>query len=79
MKFDLEMILKELRPYRQRKALIDPKHAVLLVIDMQNYFEQIAQPVLKNIIHVIQFCQQKKIPIIFTQHCLFRGPSNSAK
>jgi nicotinamidase-related amidase len=35
---------------------------------MQNYFRQIARPVLKNILKVIQACHQKKLPIIFTQH-----------
>lgn len=68
MKFDLEKFLKELKPYRERKALVDPKHAVLLVIDMQNYFAQIAQPVLGNILKIIQSCHRKNIPILFTQH-----------
>ena len=68
MKRDLEKILKELKPYRERRARIDPKHSALLVIDLQNYFQQIVQPVLGNIQNVIQFCRQKKIPVIFTQH-----------
>ena len=68
MKLDLQKILNELKPYRERKALVDPKHAALLVIDMQTYFQQIVQPVLGNIKKVIQFCRQKNIPVIFTQH-----------
>lgn len=68
MKLDLEKILKELKPYRERRARVDPKHSALLVIDLQNYFEQIVQPVLGNIQNVIQFCRQKNIPVIFTQH-----------
>jgi isochorismate hydrolase len=68
MKLDLEEILKELKPYRERKALIDSTHAALLVIDMQNYFHQIIQPVLENLSKVVQSCRQKKVPIIFTQH-----------
>jgi len=68
MKLDLEKILKELRAYRERKARIDPKHAGLLVIDIQNYFHRIIQPVLGNILEVIQSCRQGNIPIIFTQH-----------
>jgi isochorismate hydrolase len=68
MKFDLEKILKELKPYRERKAEIDPQHCALLAIDMQNYFSRIAQPVLKNILKVTQSCRQKNIPVIFTQH-----------
>jgi len=38
MKLHLQKNLKELQPYRQRKVTINPKHATLLVIDMQNYF-----------------------------------------
>ena len=68
MKLDLEKILKELTPYRERKAVMDPKHAALLVIDMQNFFYRIIQPVLENIQNVIHFCRQKNIPVIFTQH-----------
>jgi isochorismate hydrolase len=68
MKLDLEKILKELIPYRERKARINPKRATLLVIDMQNYFHRIIQPVLQNILSVIQSCRQGNVPIIFTQH-----------
>jgi isochorismate hydrolase len=68
MKLDLEKTLKELKPYRERRARIDPKHSALLVIDLQNYFRQIVQPVLGNIQNIIQFCRQKNIPVIFTQH-----------
>jgi len=48
--------------------MMDPKHTALLVIDMQNYFHRIVQPILENILKVIQSCRQKNIPIIFTQH-----------
>jgi isochorismate hydrolase len=76
MKLDLEEILKELKPYRERKALVDPTHAALLVIDMQNYFYQIIQPVLKNLSKVVQSCRRKEIPIIFTQHGHTDPPSD---
>jgi isochorismate hydrolase len=68
MKFDLEKIIKEIEPYRERKAFLDDKHTMLLVIDMQNYFYRIARPIIKNILNIIQSCRQKNIPIIFTQH-----------
>lgn len=68
MSLRLQKILKELHPYRERKATIDPKQAALLVIDLQYYFQQIVQPVLKNISAVIQASRQKNIPIVFTQH-----------
>jgi isochorismate hydrolase len=68
MKFDLEKILKELKPYRERKAIVDPKHVALLVIDTQVYFKRIVQPILKNLLKVIQSCREKDVPILFTQH-----------
>lgn len=68
MKLELEKFLKELKPYRERKAAIDPKHAALLVIDMQNFFHRIAQPILGNIQRVIQSCRERNVSIIFTQH-----------
>ena len=68
MKLDLQKVLKELRAYRERKGRIDLNHAALLVIDLQNYFHQIIQPVLGNILRVIQSCRQGNIPLIFTQH-----------
>jgi len=76
MKLNLQKILKELQPYRERKVAIDPKHAALLVIDMQSYFQQIIQPVLENISGVIQACRQKNIPVVFTQHGHTDPPSD---
>ena len=76
MKLDLEKILEELGPYRERKATIDPKHAALLIIDMQNFFHQIIQPILKNLLRVIQSCRQRNLPIIFTQHGHTDPPSD---
>ena len=68
MKLDLEKVLKELKPYRKRKARIDSMHAALLVIDIQNFFHRIVRPILGNIQNVIRFCRQNNIPILFTQH-----------
>jgi len=68
MKADFKNILKELKPYREKKAVIDPTHAALLVIDIQNFFHRMVRPVMGNIQNVIQFCRQENIPIIFTQH-----------
>ena len=68
MKLDLEKILKELKPYRERKAMVDSEHAALLVIDMQNFFQRIVRPILKNLLRVIETCRQKDVPVVFTQH-----------
>ena len=68
MKFDLEKILIELGPYRERKSKLTPAQTALLVIDLQHFFSQIAQPILKNTMQVIQSCREKNIQVIFTQH-----------
>jgi len=68
MKLDLERILREVKSYRQRHAIVDPKHAALLVIDMQTYFRRIAQTIMADVLAVIQVCRRRRIPIIFTQH-----------
>lgn len=68
MKLDLEKILKELEPYRERRTKIIRKHAALIVIDMQNFFHRIVRPILGNILRVIQSCRKGNVPIIFTQH-----------
>jgi isochorismate hydrolase len=68
MKLDLEKILRELKSYRERQAVVEPKHAALLVIDMQNFFRRMARPILKNLLPVIDACRQKDVPIVFTQH-----------
>jgi len=48
--------------------MVDPERAALLVIDMQNFFQRIVRPILKNVMRVIQTCRQKDVPIVFTQH-----------
>lgn len=68
MKLDLQDVLIELEHYRERKARVDPDHAALIVIDMQNYFRRIVLPILENILEVIRFCRGREIPVIFTQH-----------
>ncbi len=68
MNLDLEKILSELKPYRERRVKVDPEHTALLVIDMQKFFAGIVRPILKNVVRVIQACRQKNIPVVFTQH-----------
>ena len=68
MKLDLEKMLRELKPYRERTATVDPEHAALLVIDIQNFFGRIVRPILKNLLKVIETCRQKDVPVVFTQH-----------
>lgn len=63
-----DRVLKALKPYRKRKPVLHPEQAALLVIDLQNYFRRIAQPILKRVLGVIEACRQRAIPIIYTQH-----------
>lgn len=68
MKTDFQKILKEIEPYRDRMGRINSKRAALLVIDMQTRFYEIAEPILGDVLQVIQLCRRIGIPIIFTQH-----------
>lgn len=40
----------------------------LLVIDMQEYFRALAEPILSKIIQLIQCFRQANVPVIFTRH-----------
>lgn len=56
------------KQYETRKRDPDPKTSVLLVIDMQNYFYTMAEPILPAIKTTIELCRDASIPIIFTRH-----------
>jgi nicotinamidase-related amidase len=43
------------------------KTAVLL-IDLQEYFRGIIDPILDNIVRIVSACRQNNIPLFFTQH-----------
>ncbi|XP_019164197.1 PREDICTED: nicotinamidase 2-like [Ipomoea nil] len=54
--------------YDVRKRDPDPKSAVLLVIDMQNYFYSMAKPILPAIKATIDLCRGQSMRVIFTRH-----------
>jgi nicotinamidase-related amidase len=54
--------------YEIRKRNPEPKTSALLVIDMQNYFSSMAQPILPNVLSTIHLCRRASIPVIFTRH-----------
>ena len=60
--------LDEIRDYTIREALPDAGRTALLVIDMQNYFRELAEPILKNVISLIDVCRKKGLKVIFTRH-----------
>jgi len=60
--------LKEIKDYNIRQASPVKKKAALLVIDMQHKFSEIAEPILSNVISLIQVCKTIGIRILFTRH-----------
>ena len=60
--------LDEIKDYNIRQALPDSAKAALLVVDMQNYFRDLAQPILNNILYLLTICQSNGVKVIFTRH-----------
>lgn len=54
--------------YAVRKRAPDPEKAVLLVIDMQEYFRGMGEPILPAIQTTIDLARKANIPVIYTQH-----------
>ncbi|XP_062079784.1 nicotinamidase 2-like [Humulus lupulus] len=55
--------------YEIRTRNPNPRAAALLVIDVQNYFSSMANPILPNLLATIRLCRRASIPVIFTRHC----------
>jgi nicotinamidase-related amidase len=51
---------------RPRRPVLD--HAALLVIDMQEYFRSIAEPVLPSVAALLGRLRERGVPVLFTQH-----------
>ena len=60
--------LKKISAYNIRKARPDPERCALLVIDMQQYFFQIASRILHHILSIVEACRLRGVKIIFTRH-----------
>lgn len=60
--------LKMIEKYNIRRAWPDPGKAALLVIDMQRYFVQIAEPILENVRSIHNACRLRGIRVVFTRH-----------
>ncbi len=45
-----------------------PERAALLVVDMQEYFRAVAQPILQGVAGLIGSCRQAGVPVVYTQH-----------
>ncbi|KAH0936083.1 hypothetical protein HID58_013200 [Brassica napus] len=56
------------RKYKTRKRDPSPQNVVLLVIDLQNHFSSMANPILYNALATIDLCRCASIPVLFTRH-----------
>jgi isochorismate hydrolase len=60
--------LEEIKRYNVREALPAPRKSALLVIDMQQYFQEVAAPIIDNVLGLIEECRRKAIKTAFTRH-----------
>ena len=60
--------LTQIKDYNVRQAWPVPGKAALLVIDMQLYFKPVAQPVVDNVISLIECFRKNDGRILFTRH-----------
>ncbi|UCE33048.1 MAG: isochorismatase family protein [Deltaproteobacteria bacterium] len=60
--------LTQIKDYNFRQAWAVPGKAALLVIDMQFYFKPVAQPIVDNVISLIECFRKNDGRILFTRH-----------
>ena len=60
--------LQEVKQYNVRQALLSSDKTALLVIDMQRYFAEVARPILKNVLALLDACRTAGMKIAFTRH-----------
>lgn len=60
--------LGQISSYNRRKACPIPERTALLVIDMQRYFKEVAEPILDNVRALIDTCRSSGIACIYTRH-----------
>uniref|UniRef100_A0A1D1XHR5 Isochorismatase n=1 Tax=Anthurium amnicola TaxID=1678845 RepID=A0A1D1XHR5_9ARAE len=54
--------------YEVRRRNPNPTSAALLVIDVQNHFAAISQPILPALNTTVDLCRSQGIPVFFTRH-----------
>ena len=64
----VEEVLQRLPWAARRHRLPSPDEMALLVIDMQEYFRDLAGPLISCMVPVVETCQQVGVPVIFTRH-----------
>ena len=60
--------IEHIKDYNIRRALPRPEKTALLVIDMQVYFNPLTEPILTNVISLIDMCRSSGVKIFFTRH-----------
>jgi isochorismate hydrolase len=60
--------LEQIKDYNIRQAWPIPEKTALLVIDMQLYFRELAEPILSNVSSLIDGCRASGVEIFFTRH-----------
>lgn len=60
--------LEQIKNYNIRQACPIAEKTALLVIDMQQYFRGLAEPILSNVISLIDVCRASGVKIFFTRH-----------
>ena len=61
-------VLSEISQYNTHRAQLDRQRAALLVIDMQEFFNDIGQAIVPSVASLIQAARQGGVPVIFTRH-----------
>ena len=67
--------LEEIRNYNVRQAWPVAEKAALLVIDVQEYFRTMVEPIVENLLALVEIGRGKGVKIFFTRH----GHSNPDK
>lgn len=60
--------LSEISEYNTHQASLDRKDAALLVIDMQEFFDDIGRPIVAAVASLIDAARAGGVPVIFTRH-----------
>jgi len=61
-------IFSQIAKYNIRQADPAPGKTALLVVDMQEYFQSIAKPIIENIVSLIEVSRKKEISVFYTRH-----------
>jgi len=60
--------LGKIKDYNIRQEMPTPDKTAMLVVDMQRYFKELSEPILKNVLSLIETCRKRGVSIIFTRH-----------